>query len=169
MNKLPHIVDGALTDFVDIHRYISIADMGAENPPEHIPTNIHNVFTEAAKCLSIGCYNAAAAMYRLCLDIATNELLPSEDVDGLNSKIRRSLGLRMDWVFKTGRLPEALRDLSVCVKDDGNDGAHEGTLTKVDAEDLHDFTFTILERIYTERARINIANKRREERRLNNA
>jgi hypothetical protein len=51
------------------------------------------------------------------------------------------------------------------LKDDGNDGAHAGTLTKADAVDLLDFTFELLERLYTERKRLELAAVRREERR----
>jgi hypothetical protein len=54
-------------------------------------------------------------------------------------------------------LPEALRDLSSCVKEDGNDGAHAGTLTKEDAEDLLDFTTALLERLYTEPKQLALA------------
>jgi hypothetical protein len=88
-------------------------------------------------------------------------MLPGEDIHGLNSKIRRNLGLRLPWLLDNGVLPEALRELSACIKDDGNDGAHEGSLSEQDAEDLLDFTFSLLERLYTEPARIRIANERR--------
>ena len=53
------------------------------------------------------------------------------------------------------------------MREDGNDGAHQGTLTKEDAEDLLDFTFLLLERIYTELQRLKEAKTRREKRREN--
>jgi Domain of unknown function (DUF4145) len=62
-------------------------------------------------------------------------------------------------------LPPELRDLAACVREDGNDGAHQGTLTKADAEDLLDFTTELLERIYTEPRRLKIAQARRDARR----
>jgi len=65
-------------------------------------------------------------------------------------------------------LPDALRDLSSCIKDDGNDGAHRGTLSKDDAEDLLDFTFALLERIYTEPEKLRVAQVRRKKRRSGN-
>lgn len=58
-----------------------------------------------------------------------------------------------------------LRELSLCIKEDGNDGAHAGSLTKDDAEDLLDFTFALLERIYTEPERLRLAQERRNARR----
>ena len=115
--------------------------------------------------MAVNCFNAAGTMYRLCLDLATRDLLPVENADGLNSKIRFSLGLRLQWLFNNGKLPSGLQDLSSCVKEDGNDGAHEGTLTKPDADDLQDFTIALLERIYTEPRRIEAAKERRDARR----
>lgn len=51
------------------------------------------------------------------------------------------------------------------MKDDGNDGAHEGTLTQHDADDLLDFTIALLERLYTEPERLRLAKARRDARR----
>jgi len=46
-----------------------------------------------------------------------------------------------------------------------NDGAHAGSLTKVDAEDLLDFTTSLLERLFTEPERLKLAEARRAARR----
>lgn len=69
------------------------------------------------------------------------------------------------WLFETGRLPDSLKDLSSCIKEDGNDGAHAGNLKKSDADDLLDFTSVLLERIYTEPERLRLAKERRDARR----
>ncbi|HAV1809198.1 TPA: DUF4145 domain-containing protein [Enterobacter hormaechei subsp. steigerwaltii] len=114
--------------------------------------------------MAIGCYNAAGTMFRLCLDYATKGLIPDDD-GGPAAKIKRSLGLRMEWLFDNKLLPAALRDLAECVKDDGNDGAHEGILDKATAKDLEEFTYLFLERLYTEPQRLAEAKARREERR----
>ncbi|MBZ6974952.1 DUF4145 domain-containing protein [Klebsiella grimontii] len=132
-------------------------------PTEFIPEKINDIFIEGAKCLSVGCYNAAATMYRLCLDMATKELLPPEGQEPGN-KVRRSLGLRMGWLFDNQVLPQAMRDLAECVKDDGNDGAHDGLLDKTSAIDLEEFTYVLLERLYTEKARLEEAKLRRQKR-----
>jgi len=152
---------GSLNEIVRIERHISAADKATEPPPEHVPQHINEVFSEGTKCLAIGCYNAAAAMFRLCLDFATHDLLPKDGTQGPPAKVRRSLGLRMTWLLDNGTLPEALRELSTCIKEDGNDGAHEGTLTQIDAEDIKDFTLVLLERLYTEPARVRLASERR--------
>jgi len=161
LNKLPQ----AVNNYFSIEGHVSQKDEVAEKPPEHLPPDIDAAFREGATCMAVSCYNAAATMFRLCLDFSTRSMLPADNVDGLNSKIRFSLGLRLQWLFDTGRLPNALQELASCVKDDGNDGAHEGTLGQADAEDLHDFTVALLERLYTEPARLAEAKARREARR----
>lgn len=155
-----------LTDIAKVKRPISPADLDAGEPPEFLPQHIHEAFVEGSKCLAIGCYNAAGTMFRLCLDYATKDLLPKGDTEP-NQKIRRSLGLRMNWLFDNQRLPETLRDLAECVKDDGNDGAHEGALDYAAAEDLEEFTYILLERLYTEPQRLAQAKERRKDRRKN--
>jgi hypothetical protein len=58
-----------------------------------------------------------------------------------------------------------LRELAKCIREDANDGAHVGNLSKEDAEDLLDFTTTLLERLFTEPRRLELANERRQQRR----
>jgi hypothetical protein len=151
----------AVNRLMNIEGYISLKDAAAKKPPDDLPERIGAVFREGAACLSIGCFNAAGTMFRLCIDLSTRAMLPEGEVKGLNSRVRRDLGLRLPWLFDNGILPEALQELSSCVKDDGNDGAHEGTLKKEDAEDLLDFTYALLERIYTEPKRLQLAKERR--------
>lgn len=161
---LPSALPIALNRVLTINGFLSQKDAAAESPPEHLPADVAAAFREGAACMAIGCYNAGATMFRLCLDLATRAMLPMVDEADLNQKIRRSLGLRLNWLFEKNLLPEALRELSSCVKDDGNDGAHEGILGEQDAEDLSEFAFIMLERIYTEPKRIEIAKNRRQER-----
>ncbi|MET0107652.1 MAG: DUF4145 domain-containing protein [Candidatus Thiodiazotropha endolucinida] len=158
----------ALNPYVEIEGIITLKDRADVKAPDHVPEEIEKVFNEGATCLKVDCWNAAGTMFRLCIDMVTRKLLPEKDAEGLNKHIRRSLGLRLPWLFDNKRLPESLRDLSTCVREDGNDGAHAGTLGKEDAEDLLDFTSILLERIYTEPERIRLAAERRDERRGNN-
>ena len=159
-----HTLDASIEIFVYRRGYISTLDHNANPPPEHLPEEIENVFKEGSMCMTANCYNAAATMFRLCLDLATKSLMPEND-EGLNNRVKRSLGLRLTWLFDNGKLPGILKDLSTCIKDDGNDGAHEGTISKEDAEDILDFTFNLLERLYTLPEKIKIASERRKERR----
>ena len=159
---------GAINPFFQIERFISIRDNVSTKPPEHVEDEIKNAFTEGAACLAIECYNAAATMFRLCVDLVTRSLLPavdSADQNTPNNKQRRDLGLRLPWLFENGLLPSDLRELAHCIKEEGNDGAHAGTLTKEDAEDLLDFTVALLERLVTEPKKLKLAEARRQARR----
>ncbi len=154
-----------INDMVLIHGYVSIIDRASMMPPEHVPKHIEKVFREGATCLTAHCWNAAGTMFRLCIDLVTKHILPDENVEGLNRDVKRNLFTRLNWLFDNGHLSEGIRELSDCVRNDGNDGAHDGTLEKDDAEDLLDFTLILLERIYTEPERVRLANERREQRR----
>lgn len=136
-----------------------------ETPPEHLPAEVEAFFKEAAQCYATGCYNASGAMFRLCLDITTKNIINQfENLNPTNDD-KKTIHNRLNWIFKNSILPKQLEDLSRCIKNDGNDAAHDGSLSKDDAADLLDFTYILLERIYTEPARIENANQRRVERR----
>lgn len=158
-------VRGSVNGYVRIQGFVSLKDAAGASPPDYLPDEIRKVFTEGATCFAVGCYNASGTMFRLCIDLATQAMLPKEEVEGLTARIRRNLGLRLPWLFDRGALPEALREVSTCIKDDGNDGAHAGTLGKDDAEDMLDFTVALLERLYTEPRQLQLAKERREKRR----
>jgi hypothetical protein len=143
----------------------SLKDHSTVKAPEHLPKEIENAFLEGATCLAVKCFNGAGTMFRLCIDHATKALLPASNSNGLNDHIRRSLGHRGKWLLDNNHLPESLRDLSTCIREDGNDGAHAGTLKEADAHDLLDFTEMLLERLYTEPERIRLAQQRRVARR----
>ncbi len=153
---------GSLNPYFRVIGYVSLKDDAGIDPPEHLPKDVESAFREGTACLAIKCTNAAGTMFRLCVDFATQELLPpNEDANGPNAKVRRDLGLRLQWLFNNGKLPTELHDLALCVKEDGNDGAHRGTLTEADANDLLDFTVQLLERRYTLPKRLEAAAARR--------
>lgn len=158
----PIAFSGGITSYFRHLGYIALKDQGICAPPDHTPDEIGAVFREGATCLAVECFNAAATMFRLCVDMATEPLLPDQTApDGPNSRQRRDLGLRLQWLFERGVLPTALHDLALCIKEDGNDGAHRGSLKKEDAEDLLDFTEVLLDRLFAEPKRVEIANSRR--------
>ena len=152
-------------EIAQVHSYVNISDMGSAPPPEHLPAEIKRMFEEGSKCRSMDCLNAAGTMFRLCLDAATLGLLPPAPPAGdpplkpgdPNAKQRRDLGLRLQWLFD-------LHDLASCIKDDGNDAAHRGSLTAEAADDIMDFTVALLERLYTEPKRVALAKARFAER-----
>ena len=156
----------SLNNYFSVVRFISLIDHATITAPEYIPEEIVKVFNEGATCITVECWNAAGSMFRACIDLATRPMLPADEMPGLNHRTRRDLGLRLPWLFDNGYLPNDLRELSNCIREDGNDSAHQGTLVNEDAEDLLDFTIALLERIFTEPKRLEIAKKRREMRRL---
>lgn len=153
-----------ISDWFEDFEYSPILP-NAETPPEHLPAEVEAFFKEAAKCYAIRCYNASGAMFRLCLDITTKNIISQYEHLSPTTNDKKTIHSRLNWIFKNGILPKQLEDLSRCIKDDGNDAAHDGSLSKDDAADLLDFTYILLERIYTEPARIENAHQRRVERR----
>ena len=115
-------LEEAVNRYVNIEGTVTLKDSASVEPPAHVPKLIEAVFREGATCLAVRCYNAAGTMFRLCIDLVTRTLLPEDDTVGLNRATRRNLGLRLPWLFDSKRLPEGLRELSACVKEDGNDG-----------------------------------------------
>ena len=161
-------VKGSLNRFFEVVRYVSLRDNQQIEPPEHLSGAINKVFKEAAACYSIECYNAAGTMLRLCLDLASRPLLPDpskSEVLQPDERQRRELGRRLGWLFQQGLVPVELKGLATCVREDGNDGAHAGNLSKEDASDLLDFTVAFLERLITEPKKLELAEARRKERR----
>lgn len=161
-------VKGSLNRLFEVIRYVSLRDNNQITPPEHLPDPINKVFKEGAACYSIECYNAAGTMFRLCLDLASRPLLPdpaSTEVPQPDDRQRRELGRRLAWLFQQRLLPVELKGLATCVREDGNDGAHAGNLSKEDATDLLDFTIAFLERLITEPKKLELAEARRKERR----
>lgn len=155
-------LDGAIDPFFSINRVVSVYGAIAAIP-DFIDPPVAAVLKEGNTCYSVQCFNAAGAMYRLALDLATKPLIPDDEPPA--TKIQRSLGLRLQWLFDNGRLPVELKTLAECIQQDGNDGAHDGTLTKEDALDLQDFALEMCRRLYTEPERLRLAEERRKRRR----
>jgi hypothetical protein len=150
----------------DIIRFINLKDLSKNDPPDYVPENIKNIFIEGAACFSIECWNAAGTMFRQCLDLSTKAIIPKEDVDDINKYIRENLKARLEWLFETSRLPNDLNNLADCIRQEGNEAAHDGTLTKEECMDLMEFTVSFLERIYTQPQKIKLAEQKRNARRV---
>jgi len=61
--------------FVRVEGFVSLKDEAGVSPPEHVPPEITAAFSEGATCFAVRCFNAAATMFRLCVDLATRPLL----------------------------------------------------------------------------------------------
>ena len=143
----------ASVDSFHLLRHISPADVDTAPPPEKLPSDIEGAFREATKCAAVACYNAAGAMFRLCLDLAT------KGVKGKN------LAARLEALCEKKQFSPELRELGSAVRLHGNDAAHDGSLDEEAVEDLEAFATRFLTQLYTEPARLRAANERREMRR----
>lgn len=148
--------------FHDFHHKVIIPESLAH--PQYLPSKIENIFIEATKCLTLDCYNAAGSMFRLCLDITTKKILEKNEHLHPSNKDKNTIHSRLVWIFEKQILNNNLEELSRCIKDDGNDAAHDGSLTKDDAYNLYDFTYELLEQVFTQPERIKLARERRQQR-----
>lgn len=158
--------DYELSPHFVLQGFVTAADMNAKPAPEGLPEPIYASFAEGCKCLAVGCFNAASTMFRLCLDQATRARLPPDDEEGGPTRHqRRNLAPRLAWLIEVERLGPELKHLSDAVKDFGDEGAHEGVHTAAEAEDIYEFAFRLLDRLYGEPLRLQRAMERREARR----
>jgi hypothetical protein len=100
----PHKFNGSLSRFFTADRFISLVDKARTEPPEHTPPNIAAVFNEASSSVAVSNWNAAGAMFRLAINLATQPLLPLEPTPGLTRRKRRDLGPRVEWLMENGRI-----------------------------------------------------------------
>lgn len=140
---------------------------GRRKCPEYVPDHVRRVFEEAATCSAVGAWDAAGTMFRKVLDVATRSITPRPDSNveprPSNWKTFKDLRLRLDWLFAQGLLSSALKDLSSCIHEDGNDAAHDAAgISHDEAEDLGDFSENVLETLYTLPGQI-VENRRRRE------
>ena len=132
---------GELIDVLELVRY-PVPEM---QPPKHLPPLVTSAFMEGARCLTVSCWNAATVMFRTALDLATKHQIP-EDCPRV---VRNRLARRLEWLFENGKIPPDLQELSKAIKDDGNDAAHDLSITKIDAQNTAEFAYELLRAIYT--------------------
>ncbi len=155
-----------LNDLFEVVRFVSLVDKSSHPCPDFAPEKVKNAFDEGAACMAIGCNNAAVSMFRLAIDLATKNLLPEDGVDGgPNAAQRKKLYNRIEWLHEKRIIGDDLLELASCVREDGNDGVHDGSLTEADGTDNLEFCEALLRRLFTEPARIEQAKLRREARR----
>ncbi len=162
-------ITDSLNRYFKIYDFIRLREDAPQPPPEFIPDNIRAVFEEGATSLSTKCWNAAGGMFRLCLDLTTKDMISKEKPEVLSKDVKNKLAPRIDWLFKEKKLPEDLKDIANIIRQDGNDGAHDGTLEEYDALNLLEFTVELLEDIYKKKKKKEIANKRTQDRRAKHA
>jgi hypothetical protein len=138
--------------------------------PAHVPDKIARIFNEAATCAAVQAWDAAGSMFRKVLDASTRSITTKPDSGQQPApsswKTYKDLRLRLDWLFEHHLLSPALKDLSSCIHEDGNDAAHDLVgIGEAEAQDLGDFCERVLETLYTVPGQIEENRRRRDERR----
>lgn len=106
-------------------------------PPDNVPANTGRFYVQGLENLRAERWDAAGAMFRKALDVATKQL-----ADELKSL---TLFKRIEALFKAGRITEAMRDWSHEIRLDGNDAVHdEEPETPEDAAATQKFTEAFL-------------------------
>ena len=136
--------------------HISKKDELAIPCPLDVPSDIKKVFEEASISLSTGCWNAAVAMSRLCLEKSLRVCFP----DDQKATLYKTIG----HLTSVGKLPEVLLELSDCIRLDGNDAVHDGTCDSHIAREALDLTIIMLKRLFSEPAQIGRVKQRRVDR-----
>ena len=134
-----------MNDFIEIERVVNIVPINSSSIPKHLPEKIESPFREALACQSIQVWNAAGSMLRTTVDLATKEQLQKLQNKKPPKDLEKYLAKRIDWLFVIGHISERLKDLSTCIRKDGNDATHEANLGKEDVDDLCNFTTLLLE------------------------
>ena len=160
---------GHWDQLVEYSGYVTSVDEAIPDVPEHLPIDVHTAYKEALICLSAKCPNAAGAMLRLSLDLATKQLLDEVkaggDPQGISQAVQGRLADRIKWLIDSGHVPRRLKPFADEVRLSGNDGAHDGTLTMDDALDLRDFSEAYMQEMFTAKGRLAEAEARRKARR----
>ncbi len=133
-----------LTLHVDQLGPLVLLGTSRKRPPEHVPARVSAIFEEATTCQAARCWNAAATMFRLVVDLATREFLEGLPDDSASRRVQRELSARVQWLHANGHISAGLEQLAECIREDGNDGAHHATIGEPEVEDMLDFTDQLL-------------------------
>jgi hypothetical protein len=120
----------------------------------HIPERVRNLFVQAALSRQLHFYDAAGAMFRKTIDVATKVLFATDPrLAGKNAADAPRAQIQALCQFKI--LDEEISELGDVALVDGNDAAHDADpYTAQEAEALEDLTFDLLDRLYVRPARV---------------
>lgn len=119
-----------------------------------IPKRVRDLFCEAASCLRIQKYEAAGAMFRKTIDVASKHLYTHDarlagrnPADALRSRLKALCDLKI--------LEEEIVELADVAALDGNDAVHDvDPCTAAEAEALEDLTADLLDRLFVRPAKL---------------
>jgi hypothetical protein len=119
-----------------------------------IPERINDLFMQAAACRRYGLDEAAGAMFRKTLDVAT-KLIYKTDSRLADKRPADALRNRIKALGQIGVLDQEVVDISDIAIVDGNDAAHdEDPYTSTESEALEELTVDILDRVFIRPAKI---------------
>ena len=101
-------------------------------------------------------------MARSCIDLATKETDARLNPDQAPTK---NLYDRIEKLINERAIPDRLGGLAHSIRKDGNDGAHDGTLSEAESDDLIDFVTVLLQELYTQPKNVEKAEERTAKRR----
>lgn len=119
-----------------------------------VPQRIANLFQEAGVCRQIQRFEAAGAMYRKTLDVATKYIY-QHDSKLVGKEPAQALRVRIKSLGEMGVLEADIVELADVAALDGNDAAHDiDPYTAEEAEALEDLTIDLLDRLFVRPARL---------------
>ncbi|MER8839450.1 DUF4145 domain-containing protein [Mesorhizobium sp. M0913] len=145
---------GVLDGSSSYHDDPIIVEFKAPPLSDSIPDRVAFLFYEAAICRRAHRYEAAGAIFRKTIDVASKHLYSTDErlkdrkpADALRSRLRALGDLRI--------LDEEIVELADVAALDGNDAAHDvDPYTAAEAEALEDLTADLLDRLFVRPARL---------------
>lgn len=139
----PMEIGGLLTDSgYKIHKVFP--ERRPIEAPEHTPDHVARPFIQALDNLRRSNWDAAGAMCRKALDVATKQIAAGQ---GVHAAVLKQ---RIDKLAAAHLIPPSLREWAHIIRDDGNDAAHdEDPFTESEASELVAFTELFLQYVFS--------------------
>jgi hypothetical protein len=119
-----------------------------------VPNRVQELFRQAVRCRQLSLFDAAGAMFRKTIDVATKEIYAT-DSRLAGKKPADAPRARVAALGQLKILDEEIVELADVALMDGNDAAHDtDPYTSGEAEALQDLTDDLLDRLFVKPARI---------------
>lgn len=121
---------------------------------ESVPRRVADLFIEANACRQMMRFEAAGAMYRKTVDVATKHIY-SNDERLTGKSPAQALRVRIKSLGEMKILDNDIVELADVAALDGNDATHDvDPYTMEEAEALEELTFDLLDRLFVRPARL---------------
>ncbi|WP_179784044.1 DUF4145 domain-containing protein [Rhizobium sp. AN5] len=121
---------------------------------DSIPQRVADLFIEANACRQMMRYEAAGAMFRKTVDVAT-KFIYANDGRLANKSPAQALRVRIKSLGEMKILDEEIVELADVAALDGNDATHDvDPYTMEEAEALEELTLDLLDRLFVRPARL---------------